>query len=122
VRKLVAEQPDITLAESGLVFPGSQGRPITLETIIESIWHPAQVAAGVVAKDGTPKYSGLHTPLEPQNGQLMPKHRVLSFKPQLRLEWRGHDGDNETEQPNHSASLERFPKRLNRGIPMARRI
>jgi hypothetical protein len=24
----------------------------------------------------------------------MPKHRVLSFKPQLRLEWRGQDGRN----------------------------
>src|SRR5438552_5279123 len=35
----------------------------------------------------------------------MSKHRVLSFKPQLRLEWRGQDGQNETEQPNHSASL-----------------
>src|ERR1700688_4538410 len=35
----------------------------------------------------------------------MSKHRVLSFKPQLRLEWRGQDGQNETEQPDHSASL-----------------
>jgi hypothetical protein len=35
----------------------------------------------------------------------MSKHRVLSFKPQLRLEWRGQDGENETEQPDHSASL-----------------
>jgi len=25
----------------------------------------------------------------PQDDQLMSKHRVLSFKPQLRLEWRG---------------------------------
>jgi len=41
----------------------------------------------------------------PQDNQLMPKHRVLSFRPQLRLEWRGHDGKNETEQPDHSASL-----------------
>jgi hypothetical protein len=41
----------------------------------------------------------------PQDGQLMSKHRVLSFKPQLRLEWRGQDGQNETEQPDHSASL-----------------
>jgi hypothetical protein len=40
----------------------------------------------------------------PQDNQLMPKHRVLSLKPQLRLEWRGQDG-NETEQPNHCASL-----------------
>src|SRR3979490_433521 len=41
----------------------------------------------------------------PQNNQLMSKLRVLSFKPQLRLEWRGQDGQNETEQPDHSASL-----------------
>src|ERR1700720_4053611 len=41
----------------------------------------------------------------PQDNQLMSKHRVLSFKPYLRLEWRGQDGQNETEQPDHSASL-----------------
>ena len=41
----------------------------------------------------------------PQDIQLMSKHCVLSFKPQLRLEWRGQDGQNETKQPNHSASL-----------------
>src|SRR6267142_4875663 len=41
----------------------------------------------------------------PQDIQLMSKHRVLSFKPQLRLEWRGQDGQNETEQSDHSASL-----------------
>jgi hypothetical protein len=41
----------------------------------------------------------------PQDHQLMSKHRVLSFKPQLRLEWRGQDGQSETEQPDHSASL-----------------
>src|SRR5258708_30410818 len=40
-----------------------------------------------------------------QDNQLMSKHRVLSFKPQLRLEWRGQDGQYETEQPDHSASL-----------------
>src|ERR1700730_6488655 len=41
----------------------------------------------------------------PQDNQLMSKHRVLSFKPHLRLEWRGQDGQSETEQPDHSASL-----------------
>jgi hypothetical protein len=41
----------------------------------------------------------------PHDIQLMSKHRVLSFKPQLRLEWRGQEGHNETEQPDHSASL-----------------
>ena len=43
--------------------------------------------------------------LAPQDIQLMSKHRVLSLKPQLRLERRGQDGQNETEQPDHSASL-----------------
>jgi hypothetical protein len=33
------------------------------------------------------------------------KHRFLSSKPQLRLEWQGEDGQSETEQPDHSASL-----------------
>jgi len=41
----------------------------------------------------------------PQDNQLMSQHRVLGFKPQLRLEWRGQDGKNETELPDHSASL-----------------
>src|SRR5258708_21089044 len=44
--------------------------------------------------------------LRPQDNQLMSKHRVLSFKPQLRLEGRGQDGQSETEQPDHSASLD----------------
>jgi hypothetical protein len=37
----------------------------------------------------------------PQDNQLMSKHRVLGFKPQLRLEWRGKDGQSETKQPDH---------------------
>src|ERR1700682_4495881 len=41
----------------------------------------------------------------PQDNQLMSKHRVLSLKPQLRLEWQAQDGLNETEQPEDSASL-----------------
>jgi hypothetical protein len=41
----------------------------------------------------------------PQDIQLMSKHRVLSLKPQLRLEWRDQDGQNEKEQPYHSATL-----------------
>src|SRR3982074_1072531 len=43
--------------------------------------------------------------VRPQDNQLMSKYRILSFKPQLRLEWRGRDGQNETEQPDHSANL-----------------
>jgi len=41
----------------------------------------------------------------PQDIQLMSKHCVLGFKPHLRLERRGQHGQNETEQPDHSASL-----------------
>src|SRR6202040_3933929 len=41
----------------------------------------------------------------PQDNQLMSKHRVLSLKPHLRLEWQAQDGQGETEQPDHSASL-----------------
>jgi hypothetical protein len=43
--------------------------------------------------------------LTPQNDQLMSKRSILCLKPALRLEWRGQDGKNETEQPDHSASL-----------------
>jgi hypothetical protein len=49
----------------------------------------------------------------PQDNQLMSKHRVLSLKPQLRLEWRGQDRKSETEQPDHSASLRRFHHVIN---------
>ncbi|WP_300163580.1 hypothetical protein, partial [Bradyrhizobium sp.] len=38
----------------------------------------------------------------------MSKRRVLNFKPQLRLEGRGQDGQSETEQPDHFASLGDF--------------
>ena len=38
----------------------------------------------------------------PRDRQLMSKHRVLSLKPLLRLEWRGQDDQNETVQPGHS--------------------
>jgi hypothetical protein len=41
----------------------------------------------------------------PQIIQLISKHRILSFKPQLRLEWRGQNRQSETEHPNHSTSL-----------------
>jgi hypothetical protein len=41
----------------------------------------------------------------PQDDRLMSEHRILTFKPQLRLEWRGQDGQSETEHPDHSTSL-----------------
>jgi hypothetical protein len=33
----------------------------------------------------------------------MSERRVLGFKPALRLEWRGQDGQDEAEQCNHYA-------------------
>jgi len=42
----------------------------------------------------------------PQDHQLMSKRRVLSFKPQPRLERRGQNGQHETEQPDYPASLD----------------
>jgi hypothetical protein len=41
--------------------------------------------------------------LTPQNDQLMPECRILCFKPALRLEWRGQDGQEKTEQCKHCA-------------------
>ena len=51
--------------------------------------------------------------LAPQDIQLVSKHRVLSFKPQLRLEWQSQDGQSGTEHPDHSASLKRFHHVIN---------
>jgi integrase len=45
---------------SGLVFPTDRDLPVALSVIVESMWQPAQVAAGVVGQDGKAKYSGLH--------------------------------------------------------------
>jgi hypothetical protein len=43
--------------------------------------------------------------LTPQDNQLMSERRILCFKSTLRLERRSQDGQNETEQPDHSANL-----------------
>src|SRR5216684_1083302 len=45
------------------------------------------------------------TQLAPQNNQLMSERGIFGLKPDLRLERRGQDGENETEQPDHSTSL-----------------
>jgi len=37
--------------------------------------------------------------LAPQDIQPVSKHRVLSFKPQLRLEWQGQDGQKKQSSP-----------------------
>ena len=41
--------------------------------------------------------------LTPQNDQLMSECHVLCFKPALRLEWRGQEGQDEAEQWKHYA-------------------
>jgi hypothetical protein len=38
----------------------------------------------------------------------MSKHRVLGLKPHLRPEWRGQDGQDETQQPGHFRQLRWF--------------
>ena len=39
--------------------------------------------------------------LAPQNHQMVSERCVLGFKPTLRLEWQGQDGQDETEQGAH---------------------
>ena len=41
--------------------------------------------------------------LTPQNDRLMSQRRILSFKPALRLERRGQDGQHKPEQRDHDA-------------------
>jgi hypothetical protein len=43
--------------------------------------------------------------LAPQDDQLMSEHRILRLKPALRLERRGHNGQNKADQRNHRANL-----------------
>jgi len=68
---------------------------------IEDRWKPSiqldKEHAIVVRKPGP----ALH--LTPQNDQLMSERRILCFKPALRLEWRGQDGQDEAEQRKHCA-------------------
>ena len=41
--------------------------------------------------------------LTPQDDQLMAERCIFCLKPALRLEWRGQDGQYETQQRNHRA-------------------
>src|SRR6476660_6357031 len=43
--------------------------------------------------------------LTPQDDQLMSERGILSLQPDPRFDWRGHDGHDETQEPDHSASL-----------------
>ena len=97
-----ARLPTPVAAKAGSVPTQERLRPDDCENL-QDCWKPAiqldkEQAIMVREPDATMRPA-------PQDNQLMSKHRVLSFKPQLRLEWRGQDDQNETEQPNHSASL-----------------
>ena len=39
-----------------------------------------------------------------KNNHLMSERGILSLQPDLRLEWRGQDRQDETQELNHSAS------------------
>src|SRR6478736_8803947 len=43
--------------------------------------------------------------LTSQDQQLMSERGILSLQPDLRLEWRGQDRQDKTQEPDHSASL-----------------
>jgi integrase len=47
--------------ETDLVFPSKRGAPQSMPVVVKGVWHPAQIAAGVVTKKGRAKYSGLHS-------------------------------------------------------------
>ena len=48
-------------SDQELVFPNGKGNVESLANIITRGLIPAQIAAGVVTKDGTAKYTGMHT-------------------------------------------------------------
>src|ERR1019366_4412613 len=62
------------------------------------LWPPsprARLPTPITAKAGVRELRpAAH--LAPQNDQLMSKHRILSFKPALRPEWRNQNGQTET--------------------------
>jgi hypothetical protein len=97
-----ARLPTPVAAKSGSVPTQQRLRPDDRQNL-QDCWKPAiqldkEPAIMVLEPDATMQRA-------PQDNQLMSKHRVLSFKPQRRLERQGHDGQNEIEQPDHSASL-----------------
>jgi hypothetical protein len=70
---------------------------------LQNCWKPAiQLDKEPAIKVREPNAT---TPAALQDNQLMSQHCILGFKPQLRPEWRGQDGQSEAEQPDHHASL-----------------
>jgi hypothetical protein len=99
---LGARLPTPVTAKAGPVLTHERLGPDDCENL-QDRWKPAiqldQEPAIMVRKPDATRQP------TPHDIQLMSKHRVLSFKPQLRLEWRAQDGQNETEQRDHSTSL-----------------
>ncbi len=50
---------DCPAGDLGLVFPNGRGNPETYGNIVRRVFYPLQVAAGIVGRDGKPKY-GFH--------------------------------------------------------------
>src|SRR5712664_1228068 len=97
-----ARLPTPVAAKAGSVPTQERLRPDACENL-QDCWKPAiqlekEPALLVCEPNATTRPA-------PQDNQLMSKHRVLGFKPQLRPEWRGQDGQSEAEQPDHPASL-----------------
>ena len=97
-----ARLPTPITAKSGSVPPQERLGPNDCENP-QDCWKPAiqldkEPAILVREPDATMRPA-------PQDNQLTSKHRVLGFKLQLRLEWRGQDGESEAEQADHPASL-----------------
>ncbi|WP_198031930.1 hypothetical protein [Bradyrhizobium sp. Ec3.3] len=96
-----APLPTPVAAKSGSVPTHKRLRPDDRENL-QDCWKPAIQPDKEPAIKVRPKAT---TPPASQDNQLMSQHRVLSFKPQLRPEWRGRGGQSEAEQPDHRASL-----------------
>jgi hypothetical protein len=80
--------------------PAFQVGTIVTTARIDGNLHLDEEPAVVVGRPSAPPHPA------PQDDQLMSEHRILRLKPALRLERRGQHGQSETEQPDHSASLD----------------
>src|SRR5215471_13284132 len=97
-----ARLPTPVAAKSGSVPTHERLGPNDCENL-QDCWKPAiQLDKEPAIKVREPNAT---TRPAPQDNQLMSQRRILGFKPQLRLEWRGQDGQSEAEQPDHPASL-----------------
>src|SRR5258707_12313919 len=101
-----ARLPTPVAAKAGSVPTQERLRPDDCENL-QDCWKPAiqlekEPALLVCEPNATTRPA-------PQDNQLMSKHRVLGFKPKLRPEWRGQDGQRKEfskEHENATQSLE----------------